>query len=172
MIWRSGSSISLYRGISYDVPQPVKKPYHSIPTNEAASVSNATSSSPAAYTEISRRAVQDPYEGLPAPAEEKKNTEATSEVKYESEMDSLLDSLGPRYSDWPGPCPLPVDADMLPGVVPGYKPPFRILPYGVRPSLGYKERTALMRLSRVLPPHFALGKEISSIRLPLIIELF
>ncbi|ONK66600.1 uncharacterized protein A4U43_C06F10040 [Asparagus officinalis] len=73
-------------------------------------------------------------------------------------MDSLLDSLGPRYDDWPGPDPLPVDADMLPGIVHGYKPPFRIIPYGVRSSFGYKEGTAIRRFARVLPPHFALGR--------------
>ena len=53
-----------------------------------------------------------------------------------------MDGLGPRYADWPGCDPLPVDADMLPGIVLGYQPPFRVLPYGVRRSLGLKEGTA------------------------------
>jgi hypothetical protein len=57
------------------------------------------------------------------------------EIKYEDEIDKLLDELGPRYTDWPGSDPLPVDADLLPATVPDYKPPFRVLPYGVRPSL-------------------------------------
>lgn len=94
---------------------------------------------------------------------EYKDTE--SEVKYEDEIDELLDGLGPRYTDWPGCDPLPIDADMLPGKVDGYQPPFRILPYGVRSSLGLKEATALRRLARVLPPHFALGKTLSYIYL-------
>lgn len=85
------------------------------------------------------------------------NPETSSEVRYEDEVDELLDSLGPRYADWPGDGPLPVDADLLPGVVPGYKPPFRLLPYGVRSTLPMREATALRRLARVLPPHFALG---------------
>lgn len=85
------------------------------------------------------------------------NPETSSEVSYEDEVEKLLDSLGPRYADWPGDGPLPVDADLLPGVVPGYQPPFRLLPYGVRSTLGIKEATALRRLARVLPPHFALG---------------
>ncbi|ONK66594.1 uncharacterized protein A4U43_C06F9980 [Asparagus officinalis] len=32
------------------------------------------------------------------------------------------------------------------------------IPYGARSSFGYKEGTALRRLARVLPPHFALGR--------------
>ena len=63
-------------------------------------------------------------------------------MKYEDDVDKLLDGLGPRYADWPGCDPLPVDADMLPRIVPGYQPPFRELPYGVRRSLGLKEGTA------------------------------
>jgi len=173
VIWRSGSSISLYRGVSYETPQPVKKPYHSIQTNEVGSFSNVRYGAPGVSTETSRDTMEYPREGLPAPVEKRQHTESSSEVKYESEMDSLLESLGPRYTDWPGPDPLPVDADMLPGVVPGYKPPFRILPYGVRPSLGFKEGTALRRLARVLPPHFALGKQtFISISLYIIVFLY
>ena len=90
-------------------------------------------------------------------AEEKKCTVHQPETKYEDEVDKLLEGLGPRYTDWLGCDPLLVDTDMLPGFVPGYEPPFRILPFGVRPSLGQREATALRRLVRFLPPHFALG---------------
>ncbi|KAJ6431245.1 hypothetical protein OIU84_018688 [Salix udensis] len=93
-----------------------------------------------------------------AEAANKKETETRIDVKYEDEVDKLLDGLGPRYTDWPGLDPLPVDADMLPGVIPDYQPPFRILPYGVRPTLGRQDSTSLRRLARVLPPHFALGR--------------
>lgn len=86
-------------------------------------------------------------------------SEPSSEVRYEDEVDKLLESLGPRYEDWPGEGPLPVDADLLPGVIPGYKSPFRLLPYGVRSTLTMREATALRRLARVLPPHFALGMQ-------------
>ena len=34
---------------------------------------------------------------------------------------------------------LHVDADIFPVVVLGYKGPFRILPYSMRPTLGYME---------------------------------
>ncbi|CAJ1976482.1 unnamed protein product [Sphenostylis stenocarpa] len=79
-------------------------------------------------------------------------------VSYEQEVDKLLDGLGPRYTDWSGCDPLPVDADMLPATVPGYQPPFRVLPFGVRSTLGLREATALRRIARTLPPHFALGR--------------
>ncbi|KAF3963338.1 hypothetical protein CMV_012270 [Castanea mollissima] len=91
-------------------------------------------------------------------AVEKKVREPLPEVKYKDKVDKLLDGLGPRYTDWPGCDPLPVDADMLPAVVPGYQPPFRVLPYGVRSTLGAKGATNLRRLAMVLPPHFALGR--------------
>lgn len=73
------------------------------------------------------------------------------------DIDSFLDQLGPRYKDWSGRGPIPVDADLLPGVVPGYKTPFRLLPYMVKSTLRNKEMTALRRLARQTAPHFALG---------------
>ncbi|GJN04475.1 hypothetical protein PR202_ga22025 [Eleusine coracana subsp. coracana] len=90
--------------------------------------------------------------------EKQEIVEQAPEIKYEDEIDKLLDELGPRYNDWPGSVPLPVDADLLPATIPGYKPPFRVLPYGVRPSLSRRDMTNLRRLARGLPPHFALGR--------------
>ncbi|KAK2989667.1 hypothetical protein RJ640_021587 [Escallonia rubra] len=75
-----------------------------------------------------------------------------------SELNLLLDELGPRFKDWSGCDPLPVDADLLPPVVPGYKRPFRLLPYGVRHGLRDKEMTFFRRSARTMPPHFALGR--------------
>lgn len=159
VIWRSGSSICLYRGVAYEIPQPEKKPYQSIRSNGVGSY-NITNYNPASVPALygKGRDVQGTHEGVAAPLEKERDTESPPEVKYEHEVDKLLDGLGPRYTDWPGCDPLPVDADLLPGIVPGYKPPFRILPYGVRSNLGLKEGTALRRLARVLPPHFALGR--------------
>lgn len=74
-----------------------------------------------------------------------------------SDIDSLLDELGPRFRDWSGRNPMPVDADLLPAVVPGYKPPFRLLPYKTKLVLRNGEMTYLRRLARSMPPHFALG---------------
>lgn len=76
---------------------------------------------------------------------------------YEREVNRLLDSLGPRFVDWWWNTPLPVDADLLPEVVPGFKTPFRQCPPGVRPTLADEELTYLRKLARPLPTHFALG---------------
>ncbi|KAK9947971.1 hypothetical protein M0R45_003564 [Rubus argutus] len=75
-----------------------------------------------------------------------------------SDLNHMLDELGPRFKDWIGREPLPVDADLLPPVVPGYKTPFRLLPYGVRHGLRDKDMTKFRRLARAAPPHFALGR--------------
>ncbi|KAG5075643.1 hypothetical protein JHK84_056874 [Glycine max] len=45
---------------------------------------------------------------------DEKERDYLPKVNYEHEVDKLLDGLGPRYTDWPGCDPLPVDADMLP----------------------------------------------------------
>ncbi|KAI3747780.1 hypothetical protein L6452_10430 [Arctium lappa] len=77
---------------------------------------------------------------------------------YEREADRLLDGLGPRFVDWWMPKPLPVDADMLPEVVPGYKPPSRRCPMNARSKLTDNELTHLRKLAYHLPTHFVLGR--------------
>ncbi|XP_010278131.1 PREDICTED: CRM-domain containing factor CFM3A, chloroplastic/mitochondrial isoform X1 [Nelumbo nucifera] len=161
VIWRSGTSISLYRGVSYEVAsvKDARKRIQNINENSHNSFEIITAKINRDPKENSSYgAVQEPQTSMVATVEEKKDVESLPEIKYEHEMDELLDSLGPRYTDWPGNGPLPVDADLLPGVVLNYKPPFRILPYGVRSTLGIKETTALRRLARIIPPHFALGR--------------
>ncbi|KAL6522713.1 CRS1 YhbY [Orobanche hederae] len=148
VIWRSGTSVSLYRGVTYEDPSlKLKK---NIFTKNNISVSHKYPSN----NKTSRNSSQfDPL------ADTANNyPETLSELRYEDEIETLLDNLGPRYDDWPGEGPLPLDADLLPSIVCGYQPPFRLLPYGVRSTLGTKEATALRRLARGLPPHFALGR--------------
>ncbi|MCO5603694.1 hypothetical protein L7F22_057845 [Adiantum nelumboides] len=77
---------------------------------------------------------------------------------YELEIDSILETLGPRCKDWTGPTPVPVDADLLPPIIPNFRPPYRLLPYGVRPQLTNNEQTDLRRLIRHIAPHFVLGR--------------
>lgn len=79
------------------------------------------------------------------------------EREYEMEVEGILESLGPRYEEWKGLQPAPVDADLLPSEVPNYRPPYRLLPYGVDPKLTDHEQTNLRRLVRHINPHFALG---------------
>ena len=143
VIWRSGTSVSLYRGIDYDDGmKPSVKGSPSSSLRPAEKVDSAQNSNGAFISNTGKEEI----------------VEQAPEIKYEDEIDKLLDELGPRYSDWPGSDPLPVDADLLPATIPGYKPPFRVLPYGVRPSLSRRDMTNLRRLARGLPPHFALGK--------------
>ena len=73
------------------------------------------------------------------------------------EMNHVLDGLGPRFQDWSGREPLPIDADLLPSIIEGYKRPYRLLPYGTKPGLRDKEMTFFRRTARTMPPHFALG---------------
>ncbi|KAK6923543.1 RNA-binding, CRM domain [Dillenia turbinata] len=77
---------------------------------------------------------------------------------YERESDRLLDDLGPLRIDWWTPKPLLVDADMLPEVIPGFRPPFRMCPPDVRPTLTDDELTYLRRIAHPLPTHFVLGR--------------
>lgn len=74
-----------------------------------------------------------------------------------NDLNQLLDKLGPRFKDWSGRGPVPVDADLLPTIVPDYKTPFRLLPHGVRHCLRNKEVTHFRQLARMASPHFALG---------------
>ncbi|KAK4602100.1 hypothetical protein RGQ29_011243 [Quercus rubra] len=77
---------------------------------------------------------------------------------YEREMDRLLDGLGPRFIDWWMRKPLPIDADLLPEVVPGFRPPFRLCPPHTRAKLTDEDLTSLRKLARTLPTHFVLGR--------------
>ncbi|ESQ47550.1 hypothetical protein EUTSA_v100202861mg, partial [Eutrema salsugineum] len=152
VIWRSGTSISLYRGVSYELPAGK--------WNNQKREETSPSSLPETTTMVANNDEQVHLSQLDqeTTSGEKKDQTSQPEVEYEDEIDELLDGLGPRFMDWTGDNPLPIDADLLPDAIPGYEPPFRVLPYGVRSSLGPKEATALRRLARFLPPHFALGR--------------
>ncbi|KVH88752.1 hypothetical protein Ccrd_025816 [Cynara cardunculus var. scolymus] len=118
VIWRSGSTVALYRGVGYiDRSIRQKKREYNKEISERSSFSDPDSTTGS-------------MDGLQG-HEDNEGTESTAELDYEKEVDKLLEGLGPRYTDWPGCDPLPVDADLLPGTVHGYQPPFRILPYGL-----------------------------------------
>lgn len=152
--------MSLYRGVSYELPEAPQFNKRIYKRNEITALPRTGASTIVPSESSSHRNVyslQQKKEETSIEDEQCSEQLTKVQVNYEDEVNKLLDGLGPRYTDWPGLDPLPVDADMLPGVVPDYEPPFRILPYGVRSSLGVKEATALRRLARRLPPHFALG---------------
>ncbi|KAL9250635.1 CRM-domain containing factor CFM3, chloroplastic/mitochondrial-like protein [Drosera capensis] len=78
-----------------------------------------------------------------------------SKEKLVNKSKMQLDS---QLSNPSGHHPLTVDADTLPGVVHGYKPPFRLLPHRVRPRLSGKRITFFRRRAAKMHPHFVLGR--------------
>ncbi|KAJ0933265.1 putative RNA-binding, CRM domain, YhbY-like superfamily [Helianthus annuus] len=132
VIWRSGSSVVLFRGMAYNLPCVQSFTEHKSKHTENESSIN-----------YAGRYVKDLSE---------------EELLDLEELNLVLDGLGPRFKDWSGREPLPIDADLLPSLVEGYKRPFRLLPYGTRPGLRDKEMTFIRRTARTMPPHFALGR--------------
>ncbi|GFS45071.1 CRM family member 2 [Actinidia rufa] len=172
VIWRSGSNKILYRGTNY------KYPYFLSDTNSTNDTSAYTSPSSSVDCDIHFR-----EESLSSSTDAVNSTVTNSsnkvaqprliqdvgspnrvrfqlpgEAQLADEADRLLDGLGPQFTGWWGYDPLPVDADILPAVVPGYRKPFHLLPYGVKPILTNDELTILKRLGRPLPCHFELGR--------------
>ncbi|KAL9256161.1 CRM-domain containing factor CFM3, chloroplastic/mitochondrial-like protein [Drosera capensis] len=84
-------------------------------------------------------------------------------TQEEVEDNDMLDGLGPRFVDWWGTGVLPVDGDLLPQTLPGFKPPLRLVPVGIRAEVTDKELTTLRKLAKSLPCHFALGTVLLSI---------
>ncbi|KAK7388201.1 hypothetical protein VNO78_23010 [Psophocarpus tetragonolobus] len=156
VIWRSGSSIVLYRGMTYKLP--CVELYRKMNHDKENAVHHSPDVEGGSGDQVSVKEtvgtagsfIQDSAEYLKDMSEE--------ELMEMCDLNHLLDELGPRFKDWTGRQPLPVDADLLPAVVPGYKTPFRLLPYRIRPCLTNKEMTNFRRLARTTAPHFALGR--------------
>ncbi|KAF3617693.1 CRS1 / YhbY domain-containing protein, putative isoform 4 [Capsicum annuum] len=148
VIWRSGSSIVLYRGISYKLTcvQSFTSKNHDIDESEYSKNDICQSLGVKCLNEAAEKP-RNGFTKLPG-----------EEIVDLIELNMMLDEVGPRFKDWSGREPLPVDADLLPDVIPGYRPPFRRLPYGVKQNLKNKETTYLRRTARIIPPHFALGR--------------
>ncbi|CAN0857514.1 CRM-domain containing factor CFM2, chloroplastic [Linum grandiflorum] len=164
VVWRTGSSIVLYRGANYKYPYFIdEKKSDDESSPDAALVNDGDTKtlenfSPAMDGKWGQniRPTRKMVKGVGLP--ERVRFQLPGEAQLAEAADSLLDGLGPRFTDWWGYDPLPVDADLLPAVVPGYRRPFRLLPFGIQPKLTNDEMTTLRRLSRPLPCHFALGK--------------
>lgn len=90
------------------------------------------------------------------------NARWTSDLQAKKEADleaeSILEGLGPRFENWVGLLPVPIDADLLPLTIPNYRPPFRLMPYGIKPRMSDTDVTELRRRARPLGPHFVLGR--------------
>nr|KJB65181.1 hypothetical protein B456_010G083500 [Gossypium raimondii] len=152
VIWRSGGSVVLYRGMAYKL--------HCVQSYSGQDQAD-TSALDVLTTNTETMVVKDSVrteESFMLSSLEYLKDLSKEELMDLCELNHLLDELGPRYKDWSGREPLPVDADLLPPVVPGYQLPFRRLPYGVRQCLKDREMTTFRRLARSMPPHFALGR--------------
>ncbi|KAI3697633.1 hypothetical protein L6452_30728 [Arctium lappa] len=150
VIWQSGSVMMVFRGVNYagpsSRPQSSERDGDTLFVPDVSSANNQmTRNGDAAATCLATK--------TPALA-----GRAESMTEEEAEFNSVLDGLGPRFHEWWGTGILPVDADLLPQTIPGFKTPFRLLPTGMRPRLTNAEMTNLRKLAKSLPCHFALGR--------------
>lgn len=158
VVWRSGSSIVLYRGMAYKLP--CVKLYSKMYQAKEEDVHQSVHVGSRSDAQVSvKETVGTTTELLTRDSAEYLKDMTEEEFMELTDLNQLLDELGPRFVDWTGRVPLPVDADLLAAVVPGYKPPFRLLPYGVKHCLTDREMTAFRRLARTTAPHFALGMQ-------------
>ncbi|CAL5326939.1 unnamed protein product [Camellia sinensis] len=149
IIWRSGSVMVVFRGSNYEGPSQRPKLMNGegdtlfVPDVSSADnqINSIVNSSP--ILEKTKMPISDRVENL---------------TEEEAEYNGLLDGLGPRFEDWWGTGILPVDGDLLPQTIPGYKTPFRLLPTGMRSRVTNAELTNLRKLAKSLPCHFALGR--------------
>lgn len=137
VVWCKKNTLVVYRGSDYRQPSE----FFSVPTP-----------SPDATEDLLLS-----QDGSPASMGSIDDNLMINGTLYEREGDRLLDGLGPRFIDWWHPKPLPVDADLLPEVVPGFRPPLRICPPGMREKLTDYELTYYRKIARPLPTHFVLG---------------
>ncbi|KAL5080124.1 hypothetical protein RYX36_008545 [Vicia faba] len=172
VVWRSGSKIILYRGIDYKYPyflsdevlrddnsgdalQHMDGDDKNCDERES-HLSDMNSTTHAGQSSNIKTTKSALVQGVGAP--NKVRFQLPGEAELLEEVDSYLEGLGPRFTDWWGFDPVPVDADLLPAVIPGFRHPFRLLPYGVKSNLTDDEFNTLKRLGRPLPCHFALGR--------------
>ncbi|KAJ8641659.1 hypothetical protein MRB53_018353 [Persea americana] len=157
VIWKSGSVMVVYRGSNYEPSSSKSQPSSNSPGILHDNDASFPNVSPAEnlVSEDGRHAISSTEEM--ATASIAGLLPAGSWTEEEAEYNSLLDGLGPRFVDWWGTGSLPVDADLLPTHIPGYKTPFRLLPTGMRPRLSNAEMTSLRKFAKSLPCHFALA---------------
>lgn len=147
VIWRSGSVMVVFRGSYYEGPSQIPKSEDdSLFLPDVSNVGKPINDTANGSHSILEKTV--------TPISER----AESMTEEQAEYNSLLDGLGPRFEDWWGTGLLPVDADLLPQTIPGFKPPFRLLPTGMRPRVTNAELTNLRKHAKSLPCHFALGR--------------
>ncbi|PON76004.1 RNA-binding, CRM domain containing protein [Trema orientale] len=161
VVWRAGSKIVLFRGTNYEYPYFLcDKISTKEASNEEQNESHNSSGADRVQVDVPIRTSDAAQPALiqGVGLQNRVRFQLPGEAQLAEEADRLLDGLGPRFTDWWGYDPQPVDGDLLPAAVRGYRRPFRLLPYGVQPKLTDDEMTTLRRLARPLPCHFALGR--------------
>ncbi|CAM8921733.1 unnamed protein product [Rhodiola kirilowii] len=151
IIWRAGSVMVVYRGSNYEGPAKSQSVNRQEDSSYIPDVSSADKQKPEEIKDTSTN-----IEKSKPVMENLDRVESMTEE--EAEYNRILDGLGPRFVDWWSTGVLPVDADLLPPSIPGYKTPFRLIPTGMRAHLTNAEMTNLRKLARSLPCHFALGR--------------
>ncbi|KAJ8536016.1 hypothetical protein K7X08_034417 [Anisodus acutangulus] len=149
VIWRSGSVMVVYRGSNYGGP-----------SSRSQSV-NEEGNAPFVPDVSSDKSIAKDNKSYSTVIENRNQVHPNfvqSMTGEEAKFNRVLDGLGPRFEDWWGTGVLPVDADLLPQTIPGYKTPFRLLPTGMRSRLTNAEMTNLRKIAKSLPCHFALGR--------------
>ncbi|GAU22712.1 hypothetical protein TSUD_138360 [Trifolium subterraneum] len=149
--WKAGSVMMVYRGKNYQGPASLKE----LDVEEGDGFLVPDVSSGSLPTTKDSDATTSLENSEPVRRNSKQPEKLTEE---EIEYNALLDGLGPRFVEWWGTGIPPVDADLLPRVVPGYKTPYRLLPIGMRSRLTSAELTDLRKIAKSLPSHFALGR--------------
>lgn len=161
VIWRAGSVMVVYRGSNYK--RPSKSQFIGVETSLTEVSHESDTLFVPDVSGVAKEASGSDNHAVSSAPDKNKPLQTNlhyseSMTEEEAEYNCLLDGLGPRFVDWWGTGLLPVDADLLPQNIPGYKTPLRLLPTGMRPRLTNAEMTNLRKLARKLPCHFALGR--------------
>eukprot|EP00850_Spirogloea_muscicola_P015803 SM000124S25935 [mRNA] locus=s124:186390:189800:+ [translate_table: standard] len=179
VIWRSGSSAAIFRGLDYSPGEAAARPAGGggigagspepfvigpwpVARGEAVGNARCSSSEGDGVEAIVGKmpdgdGTADKQEALVG---EDHKPVAAAAAALAAGGEDLLAGLGPRWAAWDGSGPAPVDADLLelpPGAPPPAKP-YRLLPFGLSARLTNHEMTALRHAARRLQPHFALSK--------------
>ncbi|KAL5079599.1 hypothetical protein RYX36_008020 [Vicia faba] len=149
--WKAGSVMMVYRGKNYQGPASPKE--LDVREGDGFFVPDVSSGSLSKTEDSNATSSLENSESVRRNSKQPENM-----TKEEAEYNALLDGLGPRFVEWWGTGIPPVDADLLPRVVPGYKTPYRLLPTGMRSRLTSAEMTDLRKIAKSLPSHFALGR--------------
>lgn len=157
VVWSKKDELVVYRGCNYKVGlKSFSKRWPSVGDGKKFSFSNINYPDNISVSQV--KSNERTVEEMISRKDGEESIIPISGSLYEREGSRLLEGLGPLFVDWWRPKPLPVDGDLLPEVVPGFQPPFRLCPPNGRSKLTDDELTYFRKLARPLPTHFVLGR--------------